>query len=72
MKNGNKCSKCSSTDLLRIPHLPGDEPHIAVGERAMHMVGVSRYVCATCGYVEQWVDDVSELAALRSAYDTVH
>ena len=68
MKNNNKCTKCKSADLLRIPLVPGEGPHIAVGERGMHLVSISKYVCGNCGYIEEWVDDPQDLAELRKEY----
>lgn len=69
MKMNNRCAKCSSTDLLQIPPVPGDGPHIAVEhESGLEMVGVARFVCANCGYIEQWVHDLSELTEIRREY----
>lgn len=69
MKNDNRCAKCSSTNLLKIPTVPGDGPHIAIEHRGgLEMVAVSRFVCANCGYIEQWVHDLSELTELRAEY----
>jgi ribosomal protein S27AE len=68
MKQDNKCTKCGSTELLAIPGVPGEEPHIAVGHPVMHSVKVTRYVCGRCGYIEQWVESDGELAKLREEY----
>lgn len=62
------CPKCGSSDLLRIPSLPDENSRIAVGERLMHSVHLSQYVCGVCGYVEQWVDDPADLDELRKEY----
>ena len=68
MKKDNQCTKCGSADLLRIPALPTDEPHFSVGDRGMRTVPVTRYVCTTCGFVEEWVDSKEDLAKLKEQY----
>jgi predicted nucleic-acid-binding Zn-ribbon protein len=68
MDQKNKCAKCSSSDLLRVPSIPGEPPSIVVGERAMHKVAVAKFVCADCGYIEEWVEDISDLEKLRREY----
>jgi ribosomal protein S27AE len=67
-KQKNKCAKCSSPELLSIPTMPGEEPRIAVGERGMQMVAVSKFVCGNCGYIEEWVQDARDLEKLRKEY----
>jgi len=64
----NKCAKCASADLLRIPSMPGEPPSIVVGERGMHRVSVAKFVCGNCGYIEEWVDDTNDLHELRKEY----
>jgi ribosomal protein S27AE len=68
VKQKNKCAKCSSPELLFIPSMPGEEPRIAVGERGMQMVAVSKFVCGNCGYIEEWVRDAQDLEKLRKEY----
>lgn len=68
MKQNNKCTKCGSVDLLRIPIIPGEEPHIVVGERPMHMVAVTKFICGQCGFIEEWVESTDDLAKLRTEY----
>ena len=67
MKTDNTCAKCGSKDLVRIPAVPGEEPHLVVGDRILHMVGVTKFVCANCGYLEHWVDE-AHLAKLKEKY----
>lgn len=68
MKNSNRCAKCSGTELLRIPSLPGEEPHLVVGDHVMHEIPVTKFVCAKCGYMEQWVENPTDLAKLSEEY----
>lgn len=69
MRANNRCVKCQSSELVRIPPIPGEEPHIAVGSRGMHLIGVSKYVCGQCGYIEEWVDNTRDLEELRREYE---
>ena len=68
MRRKNQCAKCASSNLLRIPPVPGEEPHIAIGRRGMHPLTISKFVCGDCGYIEQWVSSDDDLAKLRSEY----
>jgi ribosomal protein S27AE len=68
MKKNNKCTKCGSTHLIRIPVIPGEGPHIAIGDRVMHTLPVLQFVCGACGYIENWVAGDGELAKLREQY----
>ena len=68
MKQSNCCLKCGSNELLRIPGVPGEEPHIAIGAARLHEAEVAKYVCAKCGYIEQWIENPSDLQELESAY----
>jgi len=64
----NKCTKCSSPELLPIPPVPGEEPRIVIGERGMRAVAVRKYVCGQCGFIEEWVEHTTDLAELRKEY----
>ena len=66
MNKHTRCGKCDSPDLFAIPVTPSDHSHIVVGERLMRNVGVSRYVCTDCGYIEEWVNDQMDLDSLKS------
>jgi len=68
MKRKNHCAKCASPDLLLIPSVPGEDPHIVVGQCGMRSVAVTKYVCGKCGYIEEWVEDARDLTELRKEY----
>jgi hypothetical protein len=36
------------------------------------VVPLARYVCATCGFTEEWVEDQADLAKIRHKYGTRH
>src|SRR5439155_974335 len=58
MKTTKKCSKCGSSDILRIP---GPQPFGGFWTA----VKVSRYVCASCGFIEDWIDEKKDMAKLK-------
>jgi len=68
MKRDNQCTHCGSKSLLRIPVVPGDGPHIVVGDRLMHSIPVAQFVCSDCGFIENWVAGKNELAKLKEQY----
>jgi hypothetical protein len=71
MKNIKKCPKCGSCDIVRIP----DNGRYSSGNNIyttnvtlFGKIPVIRYVCCECGYVENWVENKSELEKIRSAF----
>ena len=69
MGSPSTCPKCDARDWLRIPgrRLRGF-PYVQVG--AVGVVPLARYVCATCGFAEEWVEDQADLARIRHKYGT--
>jgi ribosomal protein S27AE len=71
MKTTGKCTKCGSSDLLRIPGQTGafgSGNNIPVGKTIFSSVKVIRYLCGHCGYSEEWVESASDLQKLREKY----
>ena len=64
----NKCLKCGSEELLKIPAVPGEGPHIVIGEPLMRPVLVSKHICTKCGFIEEWVENNEDLSKLRDEY----
>ena len=57
MKNGNACPKCAGSKIIRIngfSGMYGSGNNIPVG---FGSIGVQRYLCCTCGYSEEWIDE---------------
>ena len=59
MKNTNKCPKCGGTEIIRFngysgPYGTGN--NLMVGRSIFSAVNVNRFVCASCGYTEEWID----------------
>jgi Zn ribbon nucleic-acid-binding protein len=60
MKNTKKCPKCYSEDIHLIESnnilLSRYGSYIRIGYTIFSEVPVTRYVCCTCGYSEEWID----------------
>ncbi|MBP3398765.1 MAG: hypothetical protein J6K75_03295 [Erysipelotrichaceae bacterium] len=57
MKNTKICPKCHSTNLIRIKG--SHEKHgnnIPLGNPVFSYARVNRYICCSCGYTEEWID----------------
>ncbi len=64
MKNTGECPKCQSPDIMRLSPR-GGSPHghlVPIGLRAVPLV---RYVCAACGFTEEWIESRADLVRLR-------
>lgn len=71
MRNSKTCPKCRSTDIVRIPltRTRGGYNWIFVGMiGAMSAVGVTRYLCASCGFIEEWIDQADDITKLKKKY----
>ncbi len=61
MKKTHICSKCNSTDVVRI-----DGTYNMHGENVIIVgtfktpVYVNRYLCLNCGFSEEWIDMIDE------------
>ena len=70
MKNTNKCPKCGSSDIIKIPGHAGaygSGNNIMVGMTIKSAVPVDRYLCTSCGYSEEWVD-LDEIDKVEKKY----
>ena len=74
MKNSKTCPKCGSYDIIRIdgyagPHGSGN--NIMVGMSIFSAVNVNRYICGSCGYSEEWIDqkDIERVKNSKKARD---
>ncbi len=72
MMHTRLCPKCGSREVVRVPDRPG---RYASGNNIytsrfenFGKIPVIRYVCANCGYVENWVETSRERDALRHAF----
>lgn len=72
MKNTNKCPKCGSEHIARIPdnpsrHASGNNIYTTT-VTLLGKIPVIRYVCCDCGYVENWVETEEELERIRNTF----
>ena len=66
MKNHKVCPKCAGTDIRRAEgkvFRGGGGNNIQLGMLSSP-VPVHRYICCSCGYAEEWVDE-EDLVKLR-------
>lgn len=74
MRDSNGCPKCKSTDVIRIPgDMRGFGSYfsnlIVVGWKGPYgSAKVTRYLCASCGFSEEWVDSADDIAKVKKAY----
>lgn len=72
MKNTGICPKCGARDVVRVPdqarrHASGNNIYTTTLTLA-GKIPVIRYVCCACGYVENWVEQRSELNQIRQTF----
>ncbi|MDO4276461.1 MAG: hypothetical protein Q4D16_22585 [Eubacteriales bacterium] len=72
MKNTRICCKCGSSDIIRIPdnpsrHASGNNIYTSTFT-LMKKIPVIRYVCCSCGYVENWVENKNELIEIKKVF----
>jgi hypothetical protein len=73
MRNSKTCQKCGATDIVRIPIMRGRGGYnwIFLGVMgAVTGVAVTRYLCASCGFIEEWIDSADDIAKLKEKYSS--
>jgi transposase-like protein len=71
VKNSKNCPKCRSSDIVRVPgdiRGYGAGNNITVGWTIFNAVKVTRYLCATCGFSEEWIDSPTDIAKVKAKY----
>lgn len=71
MKTKKSCPKCESTDIIRIPGTIepfGLGNNIKAGATILSSVKVTRFLCAGCGFSEEWADDLDGISRLKKKY----
>lgn len=53
MKHAGVCTKCGSSDVVKIPGKSPGHNWLPVG---LGTVAVDRWVCCSCGYSEEWIE----------------
>jgi predicted RNA-binding Zn-ribbon protein involved in translation (DUF1610 family) len=70
VKNSKKCTKCGAVEIVRIPGRVGAYGagnNIPVGW--LDAIKVTRFLCANCGFSEEWIEEAEDLAELRRRYN---
>ena len=71
MKNTGKCTKCLSGDVARAEGIVGAYGvgnNILTGATIFSAVTVTRFICLTCGFCEEWVESKEGLEKIRKNY----
>ncbi|BBF43186.1 hypothetical protein lbkm_1873 [Lachnospiraceae bacterium KM106-2] len=71
MKDSKRCPKCNSNDIVVVPGTIGPYGggnHIPLGNKMSNAVLVTRYVCLSCGYTEEWIDTPQDRQQLKEKY----
>lgn len=71
MKNARRCPKCGCADIIRVP----DNAHrylansICIARHGwVRRIPVTRFVCGSCGFAEDWVETTEGLKEVRRAF----
>jgi predicted nucleic-acid-binding Zn-ribbon protein len=73
MKNSRVCPKCQNDEIVRIPgetRAFGAGNNILVGSTIFSAAKVTRYLCASCGFSEEWVESADDIASIKKKYAT--
>jgi transposase-like protein len=71
MQNSRTCPKCQSSDIVRIPgeaRAFGAGNNISVGSTIFSAVKVTRYLCASCGFSEEWIESADDIARIKEKF----
>ena len=71
MKISQLCSKCHSSDIVRIPGTNqghGFGNNIKTGITVFNAILVTRYLCCNCGFIEEWVDNPQDIVKIKAYY----
>lgn len=68
MKNSHTCPKCNSADIVRLDYFGGWGNLIPTGLTALSNVKITKYLCGSCGYLEEWIDSKSGIKRLVTKF----
>jgi ribosomal protein S27AE len=71
MKQSGICPKCQGTDIIRVEGSAkgyGAGNNIPMGMTIYSYIKVPRYVCGTCGYAEEWIDE-KDIQRIRDEFE---
>jgi hypothetical protein len=67
MKNDKQCPKCHSTAIARKRGSPvlNSWSRISINLTSLD-VWITRFVCTECGFIEEWVENPSDLKRFKA------
>jgi predicted nucleic-acid-binding Zn-ribbon protein len=71
MQKSKTCPKCKNTEIISIPgevRAFGAGNNISVGASIFSAVKVTRYLCASCGFSEEWIESADDIAKIKKKY----
>lgn len=68
MKNTTQCPKCKGREIFKVPFSKDNFGQNAVMTGFFAAAKVIRYVCGSCGYTEEWIDNMAELDKLNEKF----
>ncbi|WP_444641168.1 hypothetical protein ACRQU7_12240 [Caproiciproducens sp. R1] len=71
MKSKGTCPKCHSSEIISIPGnvgAYGTGNNIKAGRTIFSAVKITRYLCTSCGYTEEWIDNPIDIEKLKKYY----
>ena len=70
MRNSKSCPKCRSTDLIEIRQENPYSNNIFAGWTLFSSVKITRRLCGTCGFMEEWIDSADDIAKIKKKYSS--
>ena len=71
MNSTGTCPKCKGRDVVRIPGevgAYGTGNNIQVGWTIFSSVKVTRFLCAGCGFTEEWIEGSEDVRSLKAKF----
>lgn len=72
MKHTKKCPKCDGKEIIKVagPATHGYSSNV-VPKSWIFKANVDRYICAICGFSEEWIAKAKDLEDLRKKYGKI-
>ena len=68
MKNSNHCPKCNATQIIKIKGGSTWTKYNHISTGSLKVILVTRYLCAGCGFSEEWIDNHKDIEKLMKKY----
>ena len=70
MRNSKSCPKCRSTDIVQVRQANPYTNNIFAGMTLFSSVQITRRLCASCGFMEEWIDSADDIAKLKKKFSS--